>query len=71
MRNRLSEPGAQSAHLTPYVSGEVLTIRATILGTGTVCRAGKRDKALDEAAVRKWVVVDMKQDWRAIYPPEK
>jgi haloacid dehalogenase-like hydrolase len=29
---------------------------------------GKLDKALDEATVRKWVVVDMKQDWKVIYP---
>ena len=32
---------------------------------------GKLDKALDEAAARKWVVVDMRQDWKVIYPPEK
>ena len=32
---------------------------------------GKLDKALDEAAARKWVVVDMKQDWKITYPPEK
>ena len=32
---------------------------------------GKLDKALDEAAARKWVVVDMKQDWKVIFPPEK
>jgi hypothetical protein len=30
---------------------------------------GKLDKALDEAQKRKWIVVDMKQDWKAIYPP--
>ncbi|HKE55956.1 MAG TPA: HAD family hydrolase [Pyrinomonadaceae bacterium] len=29
---------------------------------------GKLDKALDEATTKKWVVVDMKQDWRKIYP---
>jgi hypothetical protein len=29
---------------------------------------GKLDKALDEATSRKWVVVDMKQDWKVIYP---
>lgn len=28
---------------------------------------GKLDKALDEAAARKWVVVDMKQDWKTIF----
>jgi phosphoserine phosphatase len=29
---------------------------------------GRLDKALDEAQPRGWVVVDMKQDWRTIYP---
>jgi phosphoserine phosphatase len=29
---------------------------------------GKLDKALDEATARKWVVVDMKKDWKVIYP---
>jgi hypothetical protein len=28
-------------------------------------------KALDEARTKGWTVVDMKHDWRAIYPPEK
>ena len=32
---------------------------------------GKLDKALDEAMQRKWVVVDMKTDWKAIFPFEK
>jgi hypothetical protein len=32
---------------------------------------GKLDKALDEAQMRKWVVVDMKQDWKVIYPTVK
>jgi hypothetical protein len=27
-------------------------------------------RGLDEAAVRRWVVVDMKQDWRGIFPEE-
>ena len=31
-------------------------------------RIGKLDTALDEAAARKWVVVDMKADWKVIYP---
>jgi hypothetical protein len=30
---------------------------------------GKLDKALDEALGQKWLVVDMKRDWNAIYPP--
>jgi phosphoglycolate phosphatase-like HAD superfamily hydrolase len=29
---------------------------------------GKLDKALDEAASRGWIVVDMKADWRTIFP---
>jgi len=34
-------------------------------------QVGKLDKALDEAKQRNWVVVDMKRDWKTIYPPEK
>lgn len=30
-------------------------------------RIGKLDKALDEANARKWNVVDMKRDWRAVF----
>lgn len=29
---------------------------------------GRLDKALEEAVARKWVVVDMKRDWRTIFP---
>jgi phosphoglycolate phosphatase-like HAD superfamily hydrolase len=29
---------------------------------------GKLDKALDEATARKWTVVDMRTDWKVIYP---
>ncbi len=32
---------------------------------------GKLDKALDEALQRDWAVVDMKKDWKRIYPFEK
>jgi len=32
---------------------------------------GKLDKALDEALAKRWIVVDMKKDWRVIYPFEK
>ncbi len=31
---------------------------------------GRLDKALDQAPERGWVVVDMKRDWKTIYPPE-
>ncbi len=30
---------------------------------------GTLDKALDEAVARGWVVVDMKRDWKVIFPP--
>jgi phosphoglycolate phosphatase-like HAD superfamily hydrolase len=32
---------------------------------------GRLDKALDEAVTRGWTVVDMKTDWKVIYPPKK
>jgi phosphoglycolate phosphatase-like HAD superfamily hydrolase len=34
-------------------------------------QVGKLDKALDEAAAKRWTVVDMKRDWRVIFPFEK
>jgi phosphoglycolate phosphatase-like HAD superfamily hydrolase len=30
---------------------------------------GRLDKALDEANAKRWTVVDMKRDWRTIFPP--
>ena len=30
---------------------------------------GKLDKALDEAAAKGWTIIDMKQDWKSIFPP--
>ena len=32
---------------------------------------GRLDRALDQAAVKKWLVVDMKRDWKVIYPFQK
>jgi phosphoglycolate phosphatase-like HAD superfamily hydrolase len=32
---------------------------------------GPLDKALDEAIARGWTIVDMKTDWRVIFPPDK
>jgi len=32
---------------------------------------GRLDKALDEAQAKGWTVVDMKTDWKVIYPAEK
>jgi len=31
---------------------------------------GRLDKGLDEANAKGWTVVDMKQDWKTIFPPE-
>jgi hypothetical protein len=31
---------------------------------------GKLDKALDEAATKKWTVVDMQRDWKRIFPAD-
>jgi hypothetical protein len=31
-------------------------------------RIGKLDKALDEANEKGWTVVDMKSDWKKIFP---
>ena len=31
-------------------------------------KIGKLDQALDEAMVKGWAVVDMKQDWKTIFP---
>lgn len=32
---------------------------------------GKLDKALDEATAKGWTVVDMKKDWKVIFPADK
>jgi hypothetical protein len=32
---------------------------------------GRLDKALDAAPAKGWVVVDMKKDWKQVFPPEK
>jgi hypothetical protein len=31
---------------------------------------GRLDKALDEAIAKHWLVVDMKNDWRVVFPPQ-
>jgi hypothetical protein len=33
-------------------------------------RIGRLDKALDEAQARGWTSVDMKRDWKRVYPFE-
>jgi hypothetical protein len=34
-------------------------------------KIGKLDNALDEAGTKSWTVVDMKRDWRTIFPSRK
>ncbi len=34
-------------------------------------KVGKLDKALDAATASKWTIVDMKGDWKTIFPAEK
>jgi len=29
---------------------------------------GKLDKALDQAAAKGWIIVDMKTDWKSVFP---
>jgi hypothetical protein len=31
---------------------------------------GRLDKALDEAEAKGWIVVNMKNDWKTIFPPQ-
>jgi hypothetical protein len=31
-------------------------------------KVGKLDKALDEATAKGWAVVDMKRDWKTVFP---
>ena len=33
-------------------------------------RVGRLDKALDEATAKGWTIVDMKQDWKTVFPKE-
>jgi len=28
------------------------------------------DKALDQAAAKGWIIVDMKRDWKKVFPPK-
>jgi phosphoserine phosphatase len=58
-------------------SGQGLRLMALVHHTDAVreyaydrkSSVGKLDKALDEAAAKHWVVIDMKNDWKTIFPP--
>jgi hypothetical protein len=34
-------------------------------------KIGEFDKALDEGNAKGWAVVDVKRDWKAVFPPAK
>jgi hypothetical protein len=34
-------------------------------------RVGQLDKALDEALAQNWTVVDMRSDWKQVFPDPK
>ena len=60
-RRRRALHAASSTTPTPSASGPTTASRTI----------GKLDKALDEAHAKGWTVVDMKQDWKVIFPFEK
>jgi hypothetical protein len=33
-------------------------------------KLARLDKALDEAEAKGWIIVDMKNDWKTIFPPQ-
>jgi hypothetical protein len=34
-------------------------------------KIGTLDKALDEASANNWTVIDMKRDWKVVFPSEE
>ena len=38
---------------------------------GKDSHVGRLDKALTEANIKGWTVVDMKKDWKVVYPAQK
>jgi hypothetical protein len=32
---------------------------------------GRLDKGLDEAQEKGWTIIDMKRDWKRVFPPQK
>jgi hypothetical protein len=57
-------------------AGTGLTLMALVHHTDAVreysydrdSSVGRLDKALDEATAKHWVVIDMKNDWKTIFP---
>ncbi len=59
---------AQAADSLPYVHH---TDAEREWAYGRQSNIGRLDKGLDEAREKGWTVVDMKQDWKIIYPFER
>ena len=55
-------PGARFALIVHHTDGE------REVAYDRTSHIGKLDKALDEAAAKGWTVVDMKTDWKAVFP---
>lgn len=58
--------GKQKLNVNPAITGKGSS--ATYDRTSHI---GKLYKGLDEAAAKGWTVVDMKKDWKTIFPPAK
>ena len=61
----MAAPGARFAGLVHHTDG----VREYAYDRNS--KVGKLDKALDQAIAKKWTVVDMRQDWKTVFPPEK
>ena len=59
----MAAPGARFAGLVHHTDG----LREYAYDRHS--KVGKLDKALDEAVAKKWTIVDMRTDWKAIFPP--
>jgi phosphoglycolate phosphatase-like HAD superfamily hydrolase len=55
-------PGARFALIVHHTDGE------REFAYDRTSHIGKLDQALDEAATRGWTVVDMKRDWKTVFP---
>ena len=59
----MSAPGARFGLLVHHTDAE------REFAYDRASHVGRLARGLDEAATRGWVVVDMKRDWKVIYPP--
>lgn len=59
----MAAPGARFAGLVHHTDGQ------REYAYDRHSKVGKLDKALDEAVAKKWTIVDMRQDWKTIFPP--